>query len=45
MISAEEKTAVAVALSFGDRDTYGETVEVLSVFITQRKIFAFVSKF
>jgi hypothetical protein len=45
MISAEEKTAVAVDDSTGDRNTYGETVEVISVFITQRKIFAFVSKF
>ena len=45
MISDEEKTAVAVDDSTGDRNTYGETVEVISVFIIQRKIFAFVSKF
>ena len=45
MISAEEKTAVAVVLSFGDRNTYGETVEVLSMFIVSKENFAFVSKF
>ena len=45
MISAEEKTAVAVDDSTGDRNTYGETVEVISVFIISKENFAFVSKF
>ena len=45
MISAEEKTAVAIDDSNGDRNTYGETVEVISVFIVSKENFAFVSKF
>ena len=44
MISAKEKTAVAVDDSTGDRNILGETVEVISVFIVSKENFAFVSK-
>ena len=45
MISAEEKTSVVAVLSFGDRNTRGGTVEVLSVFIVQRKILLLFQNF
>jgi hypothetical protein len=47
MIFAEEKkeTSVAVVLSFRGRDTHGETVEVLSMFIIQRKILLLFQNF
>src|ERR1051325_2397033 len=45
MISAEEKTSVTAVLSFGDQNTRGGTVEVLFVFIVQRKILLLFQNF